>query len=1189
MPGILRERLSGNATLERTLSQCVLLTRRSRPRQAADHARLAGALLVKLLQRGRTPLPTLEIEREALRVCGLLDAVCDLATEGDQMGWELPPGARPRTSADAVLAALTDRAPFTLDPAFDALLQSDVEARFLEHWVPEALGPAAGHWFTSQASLDKLLESSGIEEGGARRIDFLFCHPGGPPLAIEIDGPEHDPTVDKARDESLREIGIDTVRVPNEEVMHGSGDALDVVQSRCMKALTAFASGAGDEQAAALVSDCAVAAKVQFAVAHAVGFGWLTADREWAIDLHCVGAKAGVAAAAGVLDALRLLAGFDVLYGESSVPSRCTVRAGDGFSVTWVFSADEWIEAAEPEAQGERVRIAVESAASPFHHIQHAEQPDILIRPAFLPVEFAVEHTFEFGRRAIAPPTYDDARSTLTIFLQNVFRKYAFRSRQGEAVFNALRQNDCAVLLPTGAGKSLIYQLAGLLMPGVTLVVDPIIALIEDQVEGLRSYGIDRAAPISSNLADEERRRLLLRVERGEYQFVLHSPERLQSPQFREALGTLSRLSLVNLAVIDEAHCVSEWGHDFRPAYLGLANNLREFGKDREGRPPPLLALTGTASRAVLRDMLADLDIDRNRSNALIRPDSFDRAEIRFAIEHVAPTENPQAALRGVLYALPKKFELPKAEFYRPAGRNTASGIVFVPTVKDMKYGLMGARSIVQSATNIEVTIYSGSAPKHIDRAEWDIRKKENAASFKNNLVPVLVATKAFGMGIDKPNIRYTVHFGMPGSLESFYQEAGRAGRDRKPACCTVVFFEYDRKRSDELLDPDLNLDELRTRFEKAGRNRQANDDVTRSLWFHLQAFAGMKKEIDDVDLVLDEIGDLSVPQPVEMPFWKNDKDTKHQEKAICRLLRLGVIRDYEVGYGSRKFVVHTQAFDLDRCKQCLREYVHAAQPAKGKLFAREVDAIGAGSPRDAAVKLARMLVKFMYDVVERSRRRMIQESVLLARQARGDSEIRSRLLDYLQEGLDAERIERLLDSEEIALVVWWELVDKAQTPIDAGELRGMCIRALESYPDHPGLLLVRAAAESMCSDRDDSVVLQGISAAIRKSSEDYELPQTEVEAVIDKLFDLGLTRAPDLGPPLVSALLYLDAANPDLSFAEKKGLERAAEIDNPFVRAATATRRLHGIVGLLETAVGRVIRRWDEPGVKQAMQRGLT
>ena len=115
------------------------------PRQAADHARLAGALLVKLLQRGRTPLPTLEIEREALRVCGLLDAACDLATEGDQMGWELPPGARAAHERPMLFwrLSLTER-PFTLDPAFDALLQSDVEARFLEHWVPEALGPRGG-------------------------------------------------------------------------------------------------------------------------------------------------------------------------------------------------------------------------------------------------------------------------------------------------------------------------------------------------------------------------------------------------------------------------------------------------------------------------------------------------------------------------------------------------------------------------------------------------------------------------------------------------------------------------------------------------------------------------------------------------------------------------------------------------------------------------------------------------------------------------------------------------------------------------------------------------------------------------------------------------------------------------------------------------------------------------------------
>lgn len=1199
LPGVFRERLSGNAKLERSLSQCVLLTRRSRPRQAADHARLASALLVKLLQRGRTPLPTLEIEREALRKRGFLDAVCNLAADGAAMGWELQPGARPRIDADAVVAALASKDRFILDPAFDfdpgsedTMLQSAAESRFLNEWTPKALGPVAGHWFTPQAPLDKLLESRGAGEKGARRIDFLFHHPGGSPLAIEIDGTDHASAaqVDAARDASLQAIGIDVVRVPNEEVMQGRGDALDRVRNHCKQALTAFDSASADKQAAAFAGDCAVAAKVQFALARAVGFGWLTAGREWAIDLR----GASAAAAAGVRDALRLLAGFDVLYGESSTPTRCTIRADDGSTVTWVCDANgEWVETADAEAKGETVRIAVESAASPFHRASHGEQADLVIRPAFLPVVFAAEHTADFGRRDIAPTTYSDARPMLMVFLQNVFRKREFRPMQGEAVFNALRRNDCAVLLPTGAGKSIIYQLAGLLMPGVTLVVDPLIALLEDQVEGLRAYGIDRAAAISSNLAREERRRLLIRVERGEYQFVLHPPERLQSPQFRGALQALSGSSLVNLAVIDEAHCVSEWGHDFRPAYLGLAGNLRRFGVDKEGLPPPLLALTGTASRAVLRDMLVELGIDRNRSDALIRPDSFDRSELYFEIVRTSPTEDPQAKLRGVLHALPGKFSLPRAEFYRSAGRNTQSGIVFVPTVNARPYGLRGAHHIAQRATGAEVTVYSGSPPDSMDRDEWDAAKKENAALFKNNRAPVLVATKAFGMGIDKPNIRYTVHFGMPSSLESFYQEAGRAGRDRKPARCIVVFSEYDRDRSDKLLDPDMDLDVLRKLSEEENRNLTESDDVTRSLWFHLQAFAGMEREIDDVERALGEIGDLSVQRSVKLPFQEKD-DAKRKEKAICRLLKIGAIQDYEVDYGRQLLHVHTRAFDLDRCKQYLIEYVHAAQPAKGKLFAQQVAKLDSGAPHGNVLALARMFIAFVYDVVESSRRRMIQESVLLARQAENDNEIRGRLLDYLQEGLGAERIGSLLDSEEIDLPAWWELVEKIQTPMDAGELRGLSIRALESYPDHPGLLLIRAAAESMCSDRDEDVISRGIGAAIRTGIEKYELAQTEVETVIDALFALATTRAPDLGPPLVYALLFIDIdeSNPGLSFAVEKGLKMAGEINIPLAQAAVTTRKLHGVAGMLATAVERVVPRYEATSVKQtlqALQRRLT
>ena len=1190
MPSVLYEHLSSDVNLGRALSQCVLLSRRSRSRQASDHARLVSALLIKLLQRGQTPLPTLAVEREALRVHGFLDAVQDLEDQGTEMGWRPRPRTQLYTSPEAVLAVLADKAPFTLDPVFGfglgsdvALLQSDAEARFLEHWVPNVLGASAGHWFTPQASLDKLLESAGIEEHGARRVDFLFSHPSDY-FVIEIDGPEHDSAlrIDEERDLSLDRIGMDVIRVSNEEIFCGYGAGLDHIRDRCEAALTAFEPSPDDEQAAAIVTDCTSAAKVQFAVARAIGCGWLTAGEEWEIDL--TGANA--VAVAGVLDALRLLAGFDILYGGCSVPAHCTVLTDDGFAVVWGSGSDGgWHERVGSKSQGENVRIAVELSASPFHCVPQDELPDFIIRPAYLPVEFAAEHTFDFGRRAIAPPTYDDARPALTTFLQNVFRKCEFRFMQGEAVFNALRQNDCVVLLPTGAGKSLIYQLAGLLMPGVTLVVDPLVSLIEDQVEGLQAYGIDRAAPIASSLAThEERRCLLLRVERGEYQFVLHSPERLQSPLFRATLRALAESSLVNLAVIDEAHCVSEWGHDFRPAYLNLGNNLRRQGSDNENRPPPLLALTGTASRAVLRDMLADLAIDRSRSDALVRPESFNRAELRFEIVRTSPTEQPMAALRGVLNALPGKFALPRTEFYRPAGRNTASGIVFVPTVNAREYGVVDVRHAVQKATSSEVTIYSGSAPRSIARNQWDTEKRGNAAQFKNNQVPTLVATKAFGMGIDKPNIRYTVHFGMPGSLESFYQEAGRAGRDRRDARCTIIFSEYDQNRSDELLNLDLDLEDLRSRFNEISQNRRMDDDVTRALWFHLQSFNGVDQEIGDVEHVLTGIDGLSDRKRVELPFGDNDDEHKRKEKAIYRLLRLGIIRDYEVDYGARKFTADVEAFDRDHCKKCLLEYVHAAQPAKGRLFARRVDAIGSGSTHTAAFALARMLIEFTYDVVERSRRRMIQESILLARQARDDQEIRMRLLDYLQEGLGAERIEQLLGSEEIALTAWWELVDKVQTPLDAGELRGLCIRALESYPDHPGLLLVRASTEAMCPDHDDSVSSQGTGAAIRTGIKDYELAQTDVEKIIDNLFDLALTRARDLGLPLAFALLYLLDGEPRLAFAQRKGLDRVGELDDPHVQAATAAWKICGVVKQLETVVNRIIRRYEVPRVTKTL-----
>ena len=1130
VPGVLIAQTDITDDVKRLLSHTLLLTSKSRRRvETTEHARLTSGLLAKLLQRGYAPLATLEIERAALNCHGLMKEATDLAKDKVEVGWQFPPKEATRATNGEMRKELIRRDPWVLDIKSEhSLLQSDAEVEFLTRWVPSNLGLHAAHWFTPQAPLDRLLESADLEHGADRRIDFLVCYPGMEPFAVEIDGPEHiaSQSIDDQRDKQLRSMGVDVIRVSNAEVELGDGPRLNKIKERFDSADALLDVGVSKNPIAKLAVDCSIASKIQFAIARAVNAGWL-ADNEWEINLS----GTGEVQRAGVLDALRLLSCFDVLYGGRTVPKRCTVRDDEGTPVTWVLVDGEWIIDDGPEAKGGRVSILVQQGSSPFSEIA-SDAWDIIIRPAFLPVNLRVEQHFGRVRQPISTESFEQADPALTTLLRTIFRKYKFRQQQGEAVFNTLQHNDTVVLLPTGAGKSIVYQLAGLLMPGITIVVDPIVALIEDQVQGLRSHGIERAAGIVSSMAGrEERSRLLRQVERGEYQFVLHSPERLQTPDFRSTLQALREISLVNLAVIDESHCVSEWGHDFRPAYLNLANNLRRFAADSTDNPPPLLALTGTASRAVLRDMLTDLGIDQTDDNALIRPESFDRKELSFDIRRATVAEEAQATLRGVLNGMAGRFGTGSGQFYRPNGRETASGVIFTRNVNARLTGLIPTRHYVWKTTGVDPAIYSGGSPRGYDKASWDDKKRENATAFKGNEVPILVATKAFGMGIDKPNIRYIVHYGMPDSLESFYQEAGRAGRDQQRSHCVVVFTEYDSDRSDSLLDPSVDLNELARRFKAANRDRSAGDDVTSAMWFHLRTFSGPQTEIQVVENVLRQLDDLSIPQRYQLAC-DGDDDRRRKEHAVVRLLRVGVLRDYEVEFGSARLTVQTEPFDFERCRQKLLDYVQTAQPHRSNEFRDKLSAIVTRGPHSDALTLARLLIEFTYDVIERSRRRATQESVLLARSAQSDAEIRTRLMDYLQEGLGAERIGRLLERRDVRLAEWWELIEAVQTPMDAGELRGLCIRALESAADHPGLLFARAAAEAMCHDHNDSVTADGIETAVKECAR-KGIPESDTREMLNKLYDLAQipVRAVELGVPLAKALCDAGDAGPEFAF----------------------------------------------------------
>ena len=322
------------------------------------------------------------------------------------------------------------------------------------------------------------------------------------------------------------------------------------------------------------------------------------------------------------------------------------------------------------------------------------------------------------------------------------------------------------------------------------------------------------------------------------------------------------------------------------------------------------------------------------------------------------------------------------------------------------------------------------------------------------------------------------------------------------------------------MLDSSIDLSTAQERYKGRAGKGKLDDDITSQLFFHLNSYSGQGDEITEIDNILAEIGDLNVADTVEVPFAAKEWGDKKQEKAIYRLTKIGILKDYEVIWGSRLFKIHIASFDLDRCKNYLSSYVELAQPARAKVFKRQLEEIEPDSPKANAKQLAKMLIEFTYDVIERSRRRSIQEAMLLARNATNDQEIRQRLLDYLQEGIGAENIGRLLDQEEIELTSWQELFDKVSTPIDAGELRGLSIRELENYPDHPGLLLTRGISEMMCSDANDAISLQAIHTVLKGAFDRYDINADDVDDVLTWITDLASAKESRLGLPFAVAFL---------------------------------------------------------------------
>lgn len=925
-------------------------------------------------------------------------------------------------------------------------------------------------------------------------MDFLVVAPWLRPFVVEIDGEGyHVPAIDADRDQALARAGYEVLRVPARELESGSGPGLDSVAERWVAGPVE-----DDHDIITLALEPVLLHQLAEAVLWAIELGLLRGER-WVVHVSDPLGHIAELFAPFYLD---LFSAIDELWDGRLMPAQVDLVGStiasfrrDGIRYQRVVDTDV---AMEPD-----VVIRLEPFLRPTDLLERQHRtPEIVVRPMNLPFCLAPPRFDESSR--VRLPTGRDVREPLRVVLRSLFAKEAFWPGQYEAIVQLLSGRDCAVLLPTGAGKSLIYQLSGLCMPGRTLVVDPTIALMEDQVERLRANGIDRVAGISSHEVRAGRGEQLLRlVMSGDALYVFVSPERLQQDTFRNALAALSVTHHVNLVAIDEAHCVSEWGHDFRPAYLGLGDTVRRFCVDAGGSPPPLVALTGTASRTVLLDVLVELGIDPADEHALIRPESFDREELEFGVWVTEPAAE-EGTLKGVLNRLPTAFGLPRERFFRPAGHDTACGILFCPHVNG-PHGVVEVANRVREIFGFQPPIFAGTTPRGFDERGFALEKRENARRFRANDVAVLVATKAFGMGIDKPNVRWVVHYGIPASMEAYYQEVGRAGRDGNRAVCWLILSDLDEARSRRLLRTNAPFKEAKEEWAEA--REQAEDDVTRQLWFLYQAFPGETEELDRLRRMVQEIQPLGRAREARIPMNGDDR-ARDRERALYRLKVLGVVSDYSVDWGAKTYTVRLAEVNPAAVPQALVRYVERTDPARAAVLREDLEARNLTDLDEAVEDCAKELLKFVYDRIAGSRRRSLHEMWLAARHARGpdaDAELRRRILDYLTEGDIAKKLDELVERTPFLFADWTAFLHAVMPGPDARELRGASGRLLESFPDHPGLLLARGIAELLLApngDLDDAA--ENLERAFRSAREVYRAPRSDLDPAAEAILEIA-------------------------------------------------------------------------------------
>ncbi len=710
----------------------------------------------------------------------------------------------------------------------------------------------------------------------------------------------------------------------------------------------------------------------------------------------------------------------------------------------------------------------------------------------------------------------DEDKTTLEFFLDNIFDKPSFREGQFPIISNALNRKDTIGLLPTGGGKSLCYQLPCLLQPSINFVVCPIKSLMYDQNDNLVKTLVTNVSFITSDLEADEKREIEKNFEQGRYLFVWISPEKFQIPSFRDKISAIVANFSIAYAVVDEVHCLSEWGHDFRTSYLNLAKTIDKLSpKDENGEGKiKFIGLTATASVNVLKDIKIEFARQKQRledENIKSLLD-YSRKELRFEV--INDKGNKIDKLKKLIA------ELKDTESFIET--TDKAGLIFTPNVNGA-YGCYQVSNTLNTLYQNKVSWFSGDIPKRdvydektgrkigtepvMNRDEFNKYKIKVQKDFKENQYQLLVATKAFGMGIDKQNIFYTFHYGLPSSVEALYQEAGRAGRwdkrkkenKSKIGKCFVLHSPetHDQERVERLFHKDTTFAEMKAISDEVGFGGR---DIFKQVFLFVQGQNDIEK---DFEIISGVIRNYFREKTQARIFW-NDAYSKLKissdvlQKAIYRLSLLGIVSDWTTNFIDH-FEVQFKTLDEKHIVKSVSDYIGKYEPNTD--ISKELQKIQQNTVLEKAIWF---LLNWTFENIAYSRKQSLKT-----------------LSDWCSEFDNSESFKQRIDSyfifSETTFILqhiaenpkdyekWFEvLTTNNQFPnkIEFEKLKDSISRFLESYRNSIGLNFVSGFVRLALNEYEDSDGKERFESALESVKETFT--QEQQKDFLNRLKVLG-------------------------------------------------------------------------------------